>query len=51
VRVNDGDSKNRVHPLELSTTKARLYIDCVQPEHAGLYTCSASTSIILNEYE
>lgn len=35
--------REQVQPLELGSTKARLYIDCVQQSNAGLYTCVAET--------
>ena len=31
--------RERVEPLELGSTKARLYIDCAQRSDAGQYTC------------
>jgi len=34
----------RVDAVELGSTKARLYIDCVRPSDAGSYTCVAETS-------
>ena len=34
----------QVHPLELGSTKARLYIDCARPSDGGLYTCVAETT-------
>ena len=37
-------SGGQVHPLELGSTKARLYIDCARPSDAGLYTCVAETT-------
>ena len=35
--------RERVEPLELGSTKARLYIDCAQPSDAGQYTCVSCT--------
>ena len=32
-----------VHPLELGSTKAHLFIPCAQQSDAGLYTCVAET--------
>lgn len=29
--------------VKLGTTKSRLYVDCVRPSDAGLYTCVAET--------
>ena len=29
--------------VKLGTTKSRLYIDCVRPSDAGVYTCVAET--------
>jgi len=29
--------------LRLGTTKSRLFIDCVRPSDAGIYTCVAET--------
>ena len=29
--------------LRLGTTKSRLYVDCVRPSDAGVYTCVADT--------
>jgi len=34
----------QVRPLELGSTKARLYIDCARQSDAGLYTCVAKAS-------
>jgi len=32
-----------VHPLQLGSTKAQLFIECVEQSDAGLYTCVAET--------
>lgn len=36
--------REQVQPMELGSTKARLYIDCAQQSDAGRYTCVAETS-------
>lgn len=40
-----GEGEGHVYsPLQLGSTRSRLYLDCVTPADAGHYQCVAQTS-------